>query len=218
MVPYSVHPVNAPEDKEARLTLGLLSAIEGRSDVSQRHLARNMGVALGLANSYLKRCVRKGYVKMREAPANRFLYYLTPKGFTEKSRLTTRYLTNSLTFYRQAAESCSRAFAVCCEKGHRRVLLCGYSDLAEIALLRAMEFEIEIIGVFDSSVTHEHFYSRPVWASLDSVSSYDIALLTDLNSTVERYRELVKTLGEDRVMVPGVLDMIKPLPVHTVTE
>ncbi|NOZ10103.1 MAG: winged helix-turn-helix transcriptional regulator [Gammaproteobacteria bacterium] len=210
--------MNAPEDREARLTLGLLSAIDGHSDVSQRHLARDMGVALGLANSYLKRCVRKGYVKMREAPANRFLYYLTPKGFAEKSRLTTRYLTNSLTFYRQAAESCSHAFAVCCEKGHRKVLLCGYSDLAEIALLRAMEFEIEIIGVFDRSVAHKHFYSRPVWASLKSVPNYDIALLTDLNSTVEHYYKLVDTLGEDRVMVPGVLDIIKPLPVHMVSE
>ena len=44
-----------------------------------------MGVALGLANSYLKRCIRKGFIKITEAPANRYLYYLTPQGFAEKA-------------------------------------------------------------------------------------------------------------------------------------
>ena len=119
--------MNVKEDKEARLTLELLNAIDGRSDMSQRFLARNMGVALGLANSYVKRCVRKGYVKIKEAPANRYLYYLTPIGFAEKSRLTARYLSNSLDFYRHAAESCTQVFTDCREKSSEfiRQALCA---------------------------------------------------------------------------------------------
>jgi Mn-dependent DtxR family transcriptional regulator len=69
--------------KENSMTLELLEAIEEKSDVTQRRLARELGVALGLANSYLKRCERKGLVKIHKAPANRYLYYLTPKGFAE---------------------------------------------------------------------------------------------------------------------------------------
>lgn len=65
-------------DREEALTLAILQAIEARSDMTQRHLADGMGVAIGLANSYLKRCVRKGLVKITQAPANRYLYYLTP--------------------------------------------------------------------------------------------------------------------------------------------
>jgi len=80
------------------LTLELLEAIEARSDVTQRHLADRLGVALGLANSYLKRCARKGLIKVHQAPANRYLYYLTPQGFAEKARLTGEYLTSSLDF------------------------------------------------------------------------------------------------------------------------
>ena len=87
-------------EREESLTLEILAAIEARSDVTQRHLARTMGIALGLTNSYLKRCVRKGLVKIHQAPANRYLYYLTPKGFAEKSRLTARYLSVSFAFYR----------------------------------------------------------------------------------------------------------------------
>ena len=120
-------------DREENVTLEILEAIEARSDVTQRHLARRTGTALGLTNSYLKRCVRKGLVKIHQAPANRYLYYLTPKGFAEKSRLTAQYLSVSLAFYRKAGDSCHDAFQRCEARGWKRVVLCGVSDLAEIA-------------------------------------------------------------------------------------
>ena len=90
--------MNTERDREEVLTLEILDVIQKQSDVSQRHLAQHLGVALGLANSYLKRCVRKGLIKITEAPANRYLYYLTPMGFAEKSRLTARYLNYSFSF------------------------------------------------------------------------------------------------------------------------
>ena len=103
------------EKKEDNVTLSILEAIENKNDMTQRHLADNLGVALGLANSYLKRCVKKGLVKIHQAPANRYLYYLTPKGFSEKSRLTTQYLSTSFEFYRRAGDSCKEIFIQCDE-------------------------------------------------------------------------------------------------------
>ena len=105
--------MNTDKNREDALTLELLDAVQRQSNVSQRHLAQRLGVALGLANSYLKRCVRKGFIKIIEAPANRYLYYITPKGFAEKSRLTAQYLAYSFSFYRQASESCLRVFTLC---------------------------------------------------------------------------------------------------------
>ena len=104
MLYYNVHIMNTNE-KQDSLTLSILEEIEKNEDVTQRHLANNLGVALGLANSYLKRCARKGFIKIKQVPANRYLYYLTPKGFTEKSRLSAKYLSTSFDFYRQASES-----------------------------------------------------------------------------------------------------------------
>jgi len=72
--------------------LGLLESVERGGEQSQRRLASELGVALGLVNAYLKRCINKGLVKVSEAPARRYAYYLTPHGFTEKSRLTVEYL------------------------------------------------------------------------------------------------------------------------------
>jgi len=199
--------VNARDEKEERLTLELLNAVDAHSDLSQRHLARSMGVALGLANSYLKRCVRKGYIKIREAPANRFIYYLTPQGFSEKSRLTAHYLSTSLNFYRQAAESCSEAFADCVRRGRNRVMLCGISDLAEIAILRAMESKVEIVGLFDPGGSAQRYLSKPVWQDLEDAEPFDVAMLTDLSAPMERYRQLLNSLGKDKVIVPDVLGL-----------
>src|SRR3972149_9861076 len=81
--------VSQEDDAEkARVMLGLLESVERDGGQSQRRLASELGIALGLVNAYLKRCIKKGLVKVSEAPARRYAYYLTPQGFAEKSRLT----------------------------------------------------------------------------------------------------------------------------------
>jgi len=197
--------MNTDRDREDALTLEILDVIERQKDVSQRHLARHLGVALGLTNSYLKRCVRKGLVKVSQAPANRYLYYLTPQGFAEKSRLTAQYLSISLSFYRKAGESCLRVFDECARKGWRQLLLCGVSDLAEIATLRAMERDIEVVGYLDSTSEQKTFLNRPVWQTHDAAAPHDACLLTELQSPQARYQELRKLMAEDLILVPDVL-------------
>ena len=104
------------KQKENAATLSILEAIENKEDVTQSHIANRLDVALGLANLYLKRCANKGLIKITQAPANRYLYYLTPKGFSEKSRLTGEYLTSSFNFYRNAGDSLNEVFEICKKK------------------------------------------------------------------------------------------------------
>ena len=47
-------------DNEAKITLGLLNMVHDNEHASQRSMADGLGIALGLANAYLKRCVKKG--------------------------------------------------------------------------------------------------------------------------------------------------------------
>ncbi|MFQ6024826.1 MAG: winged helix-turn-helix transcriptional regulator [Acidiferrobacterales bacterium] len=197
--------MNRKTEREDELILELLDAIGKKSDVSQRHLARHMGVALGLANSYLKRCIRKGFVKIREAPANRYLYYLTPKGFAEKSRLTAKYLSISFAFYRRASASCVHVFQQCAANGWQRVILCGVSDLAEIASLQAVESEVEIVGVYDPHTDRTSFIGKRVWRDLNGVEPFDGCVLTDLHSPATSYEQLVALVGRERVAVPDIL-------------
>src|SRR5947209_18495801 len=95
--------------EDSRIVLGLLNSVEDGA-TSQRRIASELGVALGLVNAYLKRCVKKGLVKVSEAPTRRYAYYLTPRGFAEKSRLTVEYLSSSFSFFRQAKAECVPVF------------------------------------------------------------------------------------------------------------
>ncbi|HAT36797.1 MAG TPA: MarR family transcriptional regulator, partial [Rhodospirillaceae bacterium] len=122
-------------DNESEITLGLLNAVHDNSAITQRSVASDLGIALGLANAYLKRCIRKGYIKVQQIPSNRYSYYLTPQGFAEKTRLTADYLTYSFTFFRRARQQCAQALKECERHGWRRVALAGASELSEILTL-----------------------------------------------------------------------------------
>ena len=94
------HRFDPGEDE--RVVLGLLESVEQDGATSQRRLAAELGIAVGLVNAYLNRCIQKGLVKVSQAPARRYAYYLTPQGFVEKSRLSLEYLAYSFRFFRQA--------------------------------------------------------------------------------------------------------------------
>ena len=193
-------------DKDDAHTLELLGAIEQQEDVTQRDLARRLGIALGLANSYLRRCIQRGLIKVQQVPPNRYLYYLTPKGFAEKSRLVTRYLTGSFKFYREAGNACRSALLTCRARGFDRVGLCGISDLAEIAVLKNMELGLDIVGTLHPGAARERFMDRPVWGDPELAAGVcDGFVLTELEHPAERYLELCDVVGGPRVVVPDVL-------------
>lgn len=191
--------------REDTLTLEILETIEKHDNLTQRHLADNLGIALGLANSYMKRCVRKGLIKVHQVPANRFLYYLTPKGFAEKSRLTANYLSSSFDFYRQAGDSLADVYRLCEKQNKISVLLCGVSELAEIAILRAYEHEIDIVGVFDPNSQKKNLFDLQVWQELENAKGYEVCLLTSLKDTVLFIDLLRQQVKEDSILIPSIL-------------
>lgn len=195
--------------KEESVTLEILQTIEENDDVTQRHLADQLGVALGLANSYLKACVRKGLVKIHQAPANRYLYYLTPKGFAEKSRLTREYLSSSFNFYRHASASCSEVFKQCHDLEHHKVLLCGLSELAEIASLRASEEGIDIVGTLDRTATVKSFLGLPVWNSFDLLSDFDACVVTEVKEPQKLIEYMSTQVSSEIIFVPEILGIKK---------
>jgi DNA-binding MarR family transcriptional regulator len=151
---------------DAKIVLGVLTSIERNSAITQRKLASDLGIALGLANSYLRRCARKGLVKISQVPLNRYAYYLTPQGFAEKSRLTAEYLAISFDFFRHARRDCAALLSYYSAAGWRRVVLYGAGELAEIAVLSASETAIEVTAVIDSSEVGGRCAGLPILATL----------------------------------------------------
>jgi DNA-binding MarR family transcriptional regulator len=203
-----VMPQAARDDEpdNARIVLGLLQSVERDGAQSQRKLASDLGIALGLVNAYLKRCVKKGLLKIGQAPARRYAYYLTPHGFAEKSRLTVEYLSDSFSFFRHAREDCATVLRAAHARGFKRVALAGVSDLAEIATLCALEQGIAIVAVIDAKVTTDKFVGAPVVKSFAAVAGgCDALLVTDLQATREFVAALADQIGAERVLVPALL-------------
>jgi DNA-binding MarR family transcriptional regulator len=198
--------VQRPAVEHDKIILGLLESVERDGGQSQRRLASELGIAVGLVNAYVKRCVKKGLVKVRAAPARRYAYYLTPQGFAEKSRLTVEYLTSSFSFFRQARADCAKTLALAQENGCNRVALAGISDLAEIAVICAVESGISIVAVVDRNATVETFMGAPVVRAFDALpGTADAIVVTDVRSARETFAAAAALFGHDRVLAPSLL-------------
>src|SRR3954447_7898378 len=175
----------------------LLSSIERDSTITQRKLAGHLGIALGLTNAYLRRCVRKGLVKITQVPLNRYGYYLTPQGFAEKSRLTADYLAASFNFFRQARGDCATLLAQCAARGWRRVTLCGASDLAEIMVLSAGDAGMTVVCIIDEAKAGLRLAGLPIVANLAAarltagVDGIDGVIVTDTSAPRSRFAALL---------------------------
>ena len=196
-------------ERENDITMDLLHAVQADGQASQRSLSRQLDIALGLTNAYLKRCIGKGWIKVSEAPARRYAYYLTPQGFAEKSRRTANYLYNSFRFYRRARNHCDQALAEAADGGRRRVALAGAGELAEIALLCALQHEIEVVGVIDEAATANRFRHVALVREPDSLPAFDAVLVTDLKRPQETFEALAARLGPERVLTPGLLKVMR---------
>ena len=199
-------------DGEPAITLGLLNAVEENSSVTQRSMAGELGIALGLANAYLKRCVTKGLIKVSQAPANRYAYYLTPKGFAEKSRLTADYLSISFNFFRAARRECSAVFADCASNDWRGILLFGGGDLAEIATLCASDCGVELVGVVDPLGAETSLSGIPVVSNLKHADQHEAIVITDMNSPQEIFDFLIEIMPTERVLAPRLLNVSRIRP------
>jgi hypothetical protein len=60
---------------------------------------------------------------MHQVPMNRYAYYLTPQGLSEKSLLTAEYLAVSLDFFRRARTDCAALYRQCEASGWHSVAL-----------------------------------------------------------------------------------------------
>jgi len=192
------------------LTLAILDTVHRDAHLTQRALARDLGIALGLANSYLRRCLNKGYIKVTQAPSNRYSYYLTPTGFAEKSRLVGQYLYQSFNLFRAAREQYDELFRRCETLEWRRIALAGTGDLAEIALLSIRSSSIDLIGILDRHTAAGTFAGVPVSHDPAAFAPLDAVVISDLATSQLTYAWLRETLPTERVLAPRMLRIADP--------
>lgn len=162
------HEVQPPAPASTQdLDRRILHEVEAGRGVSQRSLARNIGVALGLTNLMLRRLARRGLIEIVKIRPNRVRYVITPAGVTEKARMTRAYLDYSLRFYAEARDRLRYSFATLSAAwvdtggGEKSIVFYGAGEVAEIGYVCLQESDLRLVGVADDE-RRGPFFGIPV--------------------------------------------------------
>ena len=178
-------------DVEAHRDLRLLEAVHEDSRVTQRGLASKLGIALGLANIYLKRMIHKGYIKVVNVQPNRISYLITPRGIAEKARLTYEFMDYSLHLYGEVRQHLRTAMQDCAAAG-KRVAIYGSGEAAELAYLSLKESGLDPVAVFNES-GGSVFLGMPVLPIADHASiEFDLMIVATLDRSGQPSADLIK--------------------------
>ena len=183
------------DNSDMEITLPLLQTIAEQANVTQRNLSQKLGLALGLTNNYLKRCAKKGLIKIEQAPANRYLYYLTPQGFSEKSRLTAQYLSHSFQYYRKVKKESEAFVELFKQNSYQKIAVIGENELSEIVLLVASGTNL-LMRVF-----HE--------VQEDDLQDFDAAIVCDTHEPQAAYKKLLNQFSFDRIYFYKILGVVE---------
>jgi DNA-binding MarR family transcriptional regulator len=183
--------------------LTILSAIAVNDRLTQRHLARELGVTVSLANLYVRRLALKGSIRIINIRSNRLRYLLTPKGIAEKTRLTYSYMCRTFERYREARQSLQAALHPLSEDGHKRIAFYGIGEAAEVAYLCLKEVGLDLAAVFERE-DGEKFLGLPI-RRVEKLSpdEFDRVVVTSFISqevTEAKVQELVR-LGVPREQI-----------------
>lgn len=81
----------------------IFKLVEANPEISQRELARELGISLGKVNYCLKALIEKGLLKAGNFRNSKnkmaYVYRLTPKGIEERANVTMRFLKQKLSEY-----------------------------------------------------------------------------------------------------------------------
>jgi len=88
---------------QEEIHLKVLRELQANPSLSQRELAKSLGVSLGKTNFCVQALLAKGFLKARNFRNRKnksvYAYLLTPEGVAEKASLTTRFLKRKMLEY-----------------------------------------------------------------------------------------------------------------------
>jgi EPS-associated MarR family transcriptional regulator len=98
-----ISPIQKLAGFQKEIQFEVLRRLHQTPEVSQRTLARELGISLGSINFCLQALVEKGWIKMQNFSQSKhklgYVYLLTPAGVAEKSKLTTEFLKRKVAEY-----------------------------------------------------------------------------------------------------------------------
>ena len=136
---------------ESMRDLQFLEELEKTPNLSQRELSNKFGIALGVTNACLKRMARRGWIRLGKIPPRRIGYYLTPKGFAEKAKLTMTFFSYNIHHYSRLKAMIGEKFLEMASQGVRRIIFYGVSEEMEVAYVTLQGTDMELVAIVDDN-------------------------------------------------------------------
>lgn len=199
-----------PSGAEQLRSLQILDELSNNDSLTQRDLSGRLGIALGLVNSYIKNLIKKGYITVKTIPSKRYAYYLTPKGFAEKTRLTYDLLQDYTRVYREARVNLKNLFKEMQDNGIKKVIFAGADEVAEIAYITLQETTLELIAVVDGERFGEDFFGRTI-QPLQAIKDmhYDRIVVTSYLNQMQYHAALINN-GIDEKRIKSIFHTMRP--------
>ena len=122
----------------------LLNEIAQDSLVTQASLAKRLDIAVGSVNWYIKRLVKRGYVKVSHLDRTRLQYDLTPEGMSVFTERALQYAKDSLKVYRSFRQQAQSIVSELQAQGITQVRLQGNDEMMDILRLTCIEANISL--------------------------------------------------------------------------
>ena len=127
----------------------LIVELERGSNISQRALARRLGIGVGTVNRLLNDLVEAGYVQVFNRGVRPFAYRVTDDGARYQRRLSLEQYSSVLDILRRLEERIRRTLSELKDRGLKRVVFYGAGDAMEATHRVASDVGLEVIGVVD---------------------------------------------------------------------
>jgi DNA-binding MarR family transcriptional regulator len=179
-------------EHDSHKSLQILNELSGNDSLTQRELSSRLDIALGLVNSYIRNLIAKGFITVKSIPTRRYAYFLTPKGFAEKTRLTYHLLQDYTRIYREARSGFKDLFSELRNSGVKQVVFAGADEVAEIAYITLHELDIELAGVLDDDLAGKKFFGRDIKKICDiAAMNSDCIVVTSYLKREKIYKDLL---------------------------
>jgi DNA-binding MarR family transcriptional regulator len=187
--------------------LRLLEELEKHPIVSQRELSHKFGIALGVTNACLKRMARKGLIRIRDLNPRKIGYYLTPKGFVEKTRLTIHLISFRVQHYSELKKVIANRLLEMQRDGRQRVVFYGVSDEMEVAFVTLQGVNLKLVGIVEDD---EKLKPQIIFGyELEPVSRVqelkpDCIMITSLSENEKKKETLKDIFGSNSIYIKDI--------------
>ena len=187
--------------------LSLLQELEKNPIISQRALSNKFGIALGVTNACLKRMVRRGWIRITSLNHHKIGYFLTPKGFAGKAKLTLHLISWTVQHYSTLKDIIGERLLQMQNKGVERIVFYGVSDEMEIAYVTLQGLNLKLVGIVEDE---ERLNRKEVFGfELKGVNQIetlkpDAVLITSFTGQDEKKEKLRKFLDLQRVHIANI--------------